>query len=199
MRNITKRGFVILEGTFHSWKANSRITYRSKKWKIWRATITLTTCYYCASMNGHILDKDDPCIDEIPVHENCRCYIEAVIAITAGTATSAGMEGVDLFVVNYGRLPEHYLRKKEAQKSGWEPLKGNLAEVLPGILIGGDRYKNRDGRLPNVPGRTWFEADFDYTGGYRNDCRLLYSNDGLVFVTYDHYLTFYEVGVEVVE
>ena len=42
-----------------------------------------------------------------------------------------------------------------------------------------------------------YEADFDYSGGYRNDCRLLYSNDGLIFVTYDHYATFYEIGLEV--
>ena len=75
-------------------------------------------------------------------------------------------------------------------------LLGNLADILPGRMIGGDKYKNRDGRLPDAPGRVWYEADFDYTGGYRNDCRLLYSNDGLIFVTYDHYLTFYEIGLE---
>ena len=50
-------------------------------------------------------------------------------------------------------------------------------------MIGGDKYKNRDGRLPDAPGSVWYEADFDYTGGYRDDCRLLYSNDGLIFVT----------------
>ena len=47
-----------------------------------------------------------------------------------------------------------------------------------------------------LPGRIWFEADFDYTGGYRNSFRLLYSNDGLIFVTYDHYATFYEIDTE---
>ena len=150
-------------------------------------------------MNGRIRDKDDPCFDVFPVHDNYRCYIEAVIAVVAGTATSAGMYGVDLFVFNHGKLLENYLGKKIAQKSGWEPLKGNLAEVLPGMIIGGDRYKNRDGRLPDAPGRMWYEADFDYTGGFRNDCRLLYSNDGLIFITYDHYLTFCEIGIEVVE
>ena len=76
---------------------------------------------------------------------------------------------------------------------------GNLAEVLPGILIGGDIYKNRDKRLPDAPGRVWYEADFNYEGGYRNHCRLLYSNDGLVFVTCDHYLTFQEIVLEVIE
>ena len=46
------------------------------------------------------------------------------------------------------------------------------------------------------PGRIWFEADFDYAGGYRNSFRFLYSNDALIFVTYDHYATFYEIDTE---
>ena len=149
-------------------------------------------------MNGHILAKTDSRLAGIPVHPNCRCYVEAVSAIVAGTATSDGANGVDLFVATYGKLPDNYLGKKNTQKMGWDPKQGNLAEVLPRMLIGGDRYKNRDGRLPDAPGRVWYEADFDYTGGYRNDCRLLYSNDGLIFVTYDHYATFYEIGLEVI-
>ena len=149
-------------------------------------------------MNGHILAKNDSRIAAIPVHPNCRCYVEAVETIVAGTATSDGTNGVDLFVAPYGKLPNNYLGKKNAQKMGWDPKQGNLAEVLPGMLIGGDRYKNRDGRLPDAPGRAWYEADFDYTGGYRNVCRLIYSNDGLIFVTYDHYATFYESGLEVI-
>ena len=54
-------------------------------------------------------------------------------------------------------------------------------------------YKNKDGKLPQSPGRVWYEADINYTKGYRNQERILYSNDGLVFVTYDHYETFYEI------
>lgn len=198
MHKVIKTGYVLLKKDIHSTKKNTRVTYEVKKWLIWRATVTLTTCEYCASMNGHILAKNDPRIVGIPFHPNCRCYVEAVIAILAGTATSDGVNGVDWYVTTYGTLPDNYLRKKEAQKLGWEPLLGNLADKLPGVLIGGDRYKNRDGRLPDAPGRVWYEADFDYTGGYRNDCRLLYSNDGLIFVTYDHYATFYEIGLEVI-
>lgn len=196
MLRVIKTGYIIPRRDLHSVKKNAKITYQSKKWVIWLATVTLTTCEYCASMNGHILAKDDPSIDGIPVHPNCRCYVEAVIAIVAGTATADGANGVDLYIATYGTLPDNYLKKKEAQKLGWEPLLGNLADKLPGVLIGGDKYKNRDDRLPDAPGRVWYEADFDYTGGYRNDCRLLYSNDGLIFVTYDHYLTFYEIGLE---
>lgn len=61
-------------------------------------------------------------------------------------------------------------------------------------MIGGKIYRNRDHRLPESNGRIWHEADFDYISGYRNNCRLLYSNDGLLFVTYDHYTTFFEIG-----
>lgn len=54
-------------------------------------------------------------------------------------------------------------------------------------------YKNRNGKLPSKNGRVWYEADINYTGGYRNDDRILFSNDGLIFVTYDHYETFLEI------
>ena len=54
-------------------------------------------------------------------------------------------------------------------------------------------YKNYNGHLPVAEGRIWQEADINYTDGKRNDCRILWSNDGLIFVTYDHYLTFIEI------
>lgn len=90
-------------------------------------------------------------------------------------------------------LPSEYVTKNEAKRKGWEQKQGNLAEVLPGKVIGGDVYKNKNSKLPDEIGRTWYEADFDYYGGYRNDSRILYSSDGLIFVTYDHYETFYEL------
>lgn len=198
MISVIKTGYILLKSDLYTARKRVRITYESKTWVIWRATVTLTTCEYCASMNGHILASKDSRIAAIPVHPNCRCYVEAVEAIVAGTATSDGTNGVDLFVAAYDKLPDNYLGKKNAQKMGWDPKQGNLADVLPEMLIGGDRYKNRDGRLPDAPGRVWYEADFDYTGGYRNDCRILYSNDGLIFITYDHYATFYEIGLEVI-
>ena len=60
-------------------------------------------------------------------------------------------------------------------------------------MIGGDIYSNRDGKLPSAPGRIWYEADIDYIQGYRNDKRILFSNDGLLFTTGSHYGTFIEV------
>ena len=61
-------------------------------------------------------------------------------------------------------------------------------------MIGGDRYYNDDLKLPNVIGRIWYEADINYNKGKRNKQRILYSNDGLIFATYDHYQTFYEIA-----
>lgn len=60
-------------------------------------------------------------------------------------------------------------------------------------MIGGNLYENRDYKLPIKAGRIWYEADINYISDYRNRERILYSSDGLIFVSYDHYKTFYEV------
>ena len=140
-----------------------QVTYEGKFGMIGRATITPTTCLYCASMNGRILSTNDPVINNIPVHPNCKCYVESLMAIAVGTATSAGANGVDRYVALFGCLPGNYVTKEIAEAAGWKRKRGNLADVLPGKLIGGNVYKNRDHRLPEAPGRIWYEADFDYT------------------------------------
>ncbi len=88
------------------------------------------------------------------------------------------------------RLPDYYITKKEARRAGWKPEKGNLCEVLPGKIIGGDIFTNRQNAVPDKKGRKWFEADLDYNCGNRGANRVIFSNDGLIFVTYDHYNTF---------
>ena len=104
-----------------------------------------------------------------------------------------GKDGIDYYLFLHHTLSNHYITKEEARSFKWSPAKGNLWDVLPGTIIGGSIYKNKDGRLPNAPWRVWYEADFDYQGGYRNNRRIVFSNDGLMFVTYDHYLTFSEI------
>ena len=96
------------------------------------------------------------------------------------------------YVKSHGKLPEYYITKKEAREKGWEASSGNLCDVLPGRAIGGDFFSNREGILPEKPGRKWFEADLNYNCGRRNADRLVFSSDGLVFVTHDHYKTFEE-------
>ena len=191
MYKLIKLGYIIIVKDVEQKKIEP-IVYESKLWKIWRATITANTCYDCASMNGKIFSVDDELIDAVPVHPNCKCVIEALLGVMAGTVTDDGESGADVYLAEYGRLPEYYITKEEAESAGWKRNRGNLADVAPGKTIGGNIYKNRDHRLPEREGRRWYEADFDYSGGVRNDNRLLYSNDGLLFVTYDHYDTFWK-------
>lgn len=111
----------------------------------------------------------------------------------SGTSTTLGEYGADVYLLKHRELPDYYISKKQAREAGWKDWKGNLKEVLPNMMIGGDPFNNRDGKLPQKPGRVWYEADINYEGGYRNLQRILYSNDGLIFATYDHYQTYYEI------
>ena len=99
-------------------------------------------------------------------------------------------DDVALYIHTYGKLPLNYITKAKAQEMGWDPEKGNLSDVLPGMSIGGSAFGNYEGNLPRATGRRYFECDIDYEGGYRGAKRLIYSNDGLVFYTEVHYKTF---------
>lgn len=65
--------------------------------------------------------------------------------------------------------------------------------VAPGKSMGGDIFANKEGLLPSAPGRTWYEADINYISGYRGNDRIVYSSDGLLYKTSDHYKTFTEM------
>ena len=90
----------------------------------------------------------------------------------------------------YGHLPDNFITKKEARSLGWAGKAGNLGQVAPGKSIGGDYFGNYEGNLPKKSGRTYHECDIDSTGGYRGAKRIVYSNDGLIYYTEDHYQTF---------
>ena len=96
------------------------------------------------------------------------------------------------YLKEHGELPDYYITKSEAKSMGWVPSKGNLCEVAPGKAIGGDIWTNRQKSLPTKSGRKYFEADLNYNCGNRNADRVVFSNDGLVFVTFDHYRSFEE-------
>jgi len=98
------------------------------------------------------------------------------------------------YLRQHRQLPGYYIRKGEARQQGWDPSKGNLCQVLPGRAIGGDRFSNREGGLPQKSSRRWFEADVNYACGRRGADRLLYSSDGLIYVTRDHYRHFQQVN-----
>lgn len=166
-------------------------TTTSDNWNLWKARISLATCNEC--MKNHLKIFPKYHYERPPKHPNCHCSLEALVAVYSGSATKDGLSGADVWLKMYGELPDNYVDKKSAQKAGWKNFKGNLRKVLPNATIGGDIYYNDKGRLPEKSGRIWYEADINYDGGFRNTHRILYSNDGLVFVTYDHYNTFYEI------
>lgn len=118
-------------------------------------------------------------------------------ALTA-FARAAGLAQIDAFIETVqaidrtSRLPERYLTKARAQALGWRPG-DDLCRVAPGKAIGGDHFGNREGRLPARAGRRYQEADLDFACGRRGAKRLVFSNDGLRFVTTDHYESFREV------
>ncbi|MDR6721791.1 guanyl-specific ribonuclease Sa [Paenibacillus amylolyticus] len=119
------------------------------------------------------------------------CTPQSLLDQTTTTASQdMGFDEVAKYISEHNALPPNYITKKEARALGWEPSEGNLHDVAPGKSIGGDVFRNREGLLPNKKGRTWYEADIHYSGGRRGSDRILYSNDGLIYKTTDHYESF---------
>lgn len=98
-------------------------------------------------------------------------------------------EDVALYLYTYGCLPENFITKSEARDLGWDG--GSVEEYAPGYAIGGDKFGNREGLLPRADGRRYYECDIDTNGrGSRGAKRIVFSNDGLIYYTEDHYESF---------
>jgi len=164
----------------------------SKKWKNWMSQLTPTTCKECATKHGTIFPYDVLESLYIPLHIHGKCRIVPMRTKQVGTATAEEAAGADVSLMYENRLPDYYISKEEAEDLGWVSKDGNLHAVAPGSMLY-DEHQNRRGNLPSAPGRSWYEADIHYYGGFRGHDRILFSNDGLIFVTYDHYQTFYEI------
>lgn len=106
------------------------------------------------------------------------------------TGNYTSKEEVARYLHLYGHLPSNYIAKRAAEEKGWNAREESLDEILPGMSIGGSTFGNYEGLLPSKKGRRYFECDIDYEGGYRNAKRIVYSNDGLIFYTEDHYQSF---------
>ena len=104
-----------------------------------------------------------------------------------GTYTTK--EDVALYIHLYRHLPDNFLTKKEAEKLGWPG--GSLEPYAPGMCIGGSRFGNYEGLLPEAEGRTYTECDIDTLGAEKRGAkRIVFSNDGLIYYTEDHYKSF---------
>ena len=98
-------------------------------------------------------------------------------------------EDVALYLHLYGKLPSNFITKKEAKALGWQG--GSLEPYAPGKCIGGDRFGNYEGILPKVKGRTYYECDIDTLGKKKRGAkRIIYSSDGQIYYTDDHYESF---------
>ena len=96
-------------------------------------------------------------------------------------------EDVALYIHLYGDLPLNFMTKKQARDLGWE--KGSLEPVAPGMCIGGDYFGNYEGLLPED--REYTECDIDTLGkSSRGAKRIVFSDDGLIYYTEDHYESF---------
>lgn len=117
---------------------------------------------------------------------------------TSPPTTKAGLDeagsyyskdDVALYIHTFGHLPPNYLSKKQAQALGWSG--GSLERFAPGKVIGGSRFGNYEGLLPEAPGRYYTECDIDTRGkSKRGAKRIVFSNDGLIYYTDDHYASF---------
>lgn len=115
---------------------------------------------------------------------------EAPSALVEEDGVYSTPELVAAYIHTFNKLPSNYITKNEATKLGWVSSKGNLWDVTDEMSIGGDKFGNREGLLPKKNGRQWYECDVNYYGGYRGSERILYSNDGLIYYTDDHYESF---------
>lgn len=98
-------------------------------------------------------------------------------------------DDVALYIHTYGHLPDNFITKKDAQALGWPG--GSLEPYAPGKCIGGSRFGNYEGLLPEADGRTYTECDIDTLGAdSRGAKRIVFSNDGLIYYTEDHYKSF---------
>lgn len=113
--------------------------------------------------------------------------------LTEETVTEDGWyysaHDVALYLHTYGHLPDNYITKSEAASLGWEG--GSLEPYAPDHAIGGDLFGNREGLLPDAKGRYYYECDIGTKGAdSRGAHRIVYSNDGLIYFTRDHYESF---------
>lgn len=137
------------------------------------------------------IESEGEAVEETPAP---LTELEALLAEAESYVEEGGRytapEEVAAYLHLYSELPENFITKRMATDLGWESNKGNLWDVTDEMSIGGDNFGNREGRLPEQDGRKWYECDVNYDGGYRGAERLVYSNDGLIFYTDDHYETF---------
>jgi len=164
-----------------------------KKGKInWGSAILLVALivvYFATGGGPKKPAADIPGATSAPAAVQATDMLSRTPAPAAATDKPGDREAVAAYVREHGKLPDYYNTKAAAQKLGWPG--GDLQPYAPGKMIGGDRFGNYEGLLPDKKGRTWQEADIASFGKKsRGPERLVFSNDGLIYYTPDHYESF---------
>ena len=126
---------------------------KSIKYKNWKSFLDLKTCLECRNKHGKVYLAEEKISPKPPIHFHCRCVIEWLKAVYAGTATNMGDDGADWWLSIVATLPDYYITQQEAEKLGYRTYLGNLSEIAPGKMLSKGVYQNRNGHLPSVPGR----------------------------------------------
>ncbi|MDO4615752.1 MAG: ribonuclease domain-containing protein [Lachnospiraceae bacterium] len=142
--------------------------------------LLLTACGYKKSPSGNAPKKDSSYTDRTT---------EAADTTLDEDGSYTSKEDVALYLYTYKHLPDNFITKKEAKALGWPG--GSLEDYAPGKSIGGDYFGNYEGVLPEKKGRSYHECDIDTLGASKRGAkRIVYSDDGLIYYTEDHYETF---------
>ena len=104
---------------------------KSNKWKMWYVTDDLKLCKDCEEQYGKIYAISETPNPKPPLHPYCRCRIERMYALLAGTATKNGTNGADWYLKYLNKLPDYYISRTLAETLGWEPKKANLNLIFP--------------------------------------------------------------------
>lgn len=151
-----------------------------KKTPIWLSVLLLVAVILINGMGGEAPEEPTYPAD-------ASGYVENVEIDEEGWYYSA--DEVALYLHLYGHLPDNFITKSEAASLGWEG--GSVEPYAPDHVIGGDKFGNREGLLPDAKGRYYYECDIDTLGeDSRGAKRIVFSNDGLIYYTEDHYESF---------
>ena len=137
---------------------------------------------YTATDFGSMTDTAD-----IGIHDISETALEKAKSLVLEDGVYVTPAMVAVYIDTFNKLPQNYITKAEAQKLGWDSSKNQVSDVAPGKSIGGDKFGNYEGNLPKGSYR---ECDINYTGGKRGAERIIYSSDGDIYYTNDHYNTF---------
>jgi len=113
------------------------------------------------------------------------------------TGIYTAKDSVATYIYLFHKLPSNYVNKATGQTL-YENETGNTFSkwnfnpwTLLGVMIGGDIFYNNEGLLPSE--NSYRECDVDYHDSSRGTKRLIYTLNGIVYYTANHYESFTKI------